>query len=96
MRASIKQSIAAGLASIYILGSAVAAEMTGAEIQSLISGKTGYVQTGATASVLAFHRDRVGIFREILPGSCCLRSLRHFSSSMLFRGGARLSPSCGV
>ena len=49
MRAYIKQSIAAGLASIYILGSAVAAEMTGAEIQSLISGKTGYVKTGATS-----------------------------------------------
>ena len=49
MRAYIKQSVAAGLASICILGSAVAAEMTGAEIQSLISGKTGYVKTGATS-----------------------------------------------
>ncbi len=45
----LKHSIAAGLASICVLGSAAAADMTGAEIQSLISGKTGYVETGAAS-----------------------------------------------
>jgi len=43
----IKHSITAGFASVCVLGSAAAADMTGAEIQSLISGKTGYVETGA-------------------------------------------------
>ena len=46
---TLGHSIAAGLASICISGSAVAADMTGAEIQSLISGKTGYVKTGASS-----------------------------------------------
>jgi hypothetical protein len=45
-----KPPIAAGFASICILvGSAAAADMTGAEIQSLICGKTGYVQTGVAS-----------------------------------------------
>jgi hypothetical protein len=43
----IKHFIAAGLASICALGTAAAVDMTGAEIQALISGKTGYVETGA-------------------------------------------------
>jgi arabinogalactan endo-1,4-beta-galactosidase len=50
-----KYSIASGFASICILGLAAAADitdMTGAEIQSLISGRTGYVKT-APASVTA-------------------------------------------
>jgi len=47
---TFKHSIAAaGLASICIVGSAAAADMTGAEIQSLISGKTGYLKTGASS-----------------------------------------------
>ena len=46
---TFKHSIAAGFASICILGSAAAADMTGAQIQSLISGKTGYVKTGAAS-----------------------------------------------
>jgi hypothetical protein len=45
----IKHSIAAGLASVCLIGSATAADLTGAEIQSLISGKTGYVETGAAS-----------------------------------------------
>ena len=45
-----KPPIAAGFASLCILvGSAAAADMTGAEIQSLICGKTGYVQTGVAS-----------------------------------------------
>jgi len=43
----LRHSIAAGLGSICVLGSAAAADLTGAEIQALISSKTGYVETGA-------------------------------------------------
>ena len=46
---TFKRFIAAALASTCILGSAAAADMTGTEIQSLISGKTGYVETGAAS-----------------------------------------------
>jgi hypothetical protein len=46
---TFKRFIAAAFASTCILGSAAAADMTGAEIQSLISGKTGYVETGAAS-----------------------------------------------
>ncbi|MGP0091208.1 MAG: hypothetical protein ACLPKB_14795 [Xanthobacteraceae bacterium] len=45
----IKLSIAAGLASACVIGSAAAADMTGAEIQSFMSGKTGYVETSAAS-----------------------------------------------
>jgi hypothetical protein len=40
-----RYSAAASLASLFILGSAAAADMTGGEIQSFISGKTGYGET---------------------------------------------------
>jgi hypothetical protein len=46
---TFKRFIAAALASTCILGSAAAADMTGTDIQSLISGKTGYVETGAAS-----------------------------------------------
>jgi hypothetical protein len=42
-------SVAAGFASMSILASASAAEMTAAEIQSLVSGKTGYVKTAPSS-----------------------------------------------
>ena len=45
----VRHSFAAGLASFCIVAPALAAEMTGAEIQSLIAGKTGYVKTGASS-----------------------------------------------
>jgi len=45
----LRHSIAAGLGSICVLGSATAADLTGAEIQALISSKTGYVETGAAS-----------------------------------------------
>ena len=42
-------SIAAGLTWVCVLGSAAAADLTGAEIQSFMSGKTGYVETTAAS-----------------------------------------------
>jgi hypothetical protein len=55
---TFKHSLAAGFASICMLGAAAAADMTGAEIQSLISGKTGYLKT-APASVTGAVGDGV-------------------------------------
>jgi hypothetical protein len=45
----INHFMVAGIASVCIEGSAVAADMTGAEIESMISGKTGYVETTAAS-----------------------------------------------
>src|SRR5579864_8112283 len=45
----IKYSIAATLASVCVSGPAAAADMTAAEIQSFLSGKTGYVETTAAS-----------------------------------------------
>ena len=44
-----KYLAAAALASFFGLGSATASDMTGPEIQSFISGKTGYGETGAAS-----------------------------------------------
>ena len=45
----IRHSLLASLASACATGSAAAADMTGAEIQAYLSGKTGYVETTAAS-----------------------------------------------
>jgi hypothetical protein len=50
MRAAIKRVVTTAIATICMLGSAAAAELTGAEIKELISGKSLYLET-TSASV---------------------------------------------
>ena len=45
----IKHSVAVIVASICVVGSAAAQQMTGGEIRSFVSGKTLYVETGAAS-----------------------------------------------
>ena len=47
---TIERAIVAALGSIFLVGSAAAADMTGAQIKELISGKSVYLENTATSS----------------------------------------------
>ena len=49
MRA-IKRAVIFAIGSILLIGSAAAAELTGAEVKELISGKSLYLQNTATST----------------------------------------------
>jgi hypothetical protein len=49
MRAAIKHIVTTAIASICMLGSSTAAELTGAEIKELITGKSLYLETTSSS-----------------------------------------------